>query len=207
MTPEPRPLNPLPLVPVTVWLVCLLTVFSGCTWQGYAVTRGIRTVTGIRTDLHAITPVTAPLRPYRIIEMHPLENLVPAMPSELERYLNDALAEQLHLLPSSPAIVRRDPEAALEDSGDVEADAAPTLVLDGFIDDYDPGYVGLRLVELGLNHQVVTVRIQLRDKQTGDIVGAASVTAQDNRVVGTLKATIGRLAARLRTFVERGYGG
>jgi hypothetical protein len=207
MRPEDRPLNPLRLVPVAGWLVCLLTAFSGCTWQGYAVTRGIRTVTGIRTDLHAIRPVTAPLRAYRIIEMHPLENLVPAMPSELERYLNDTLAEQLHRLPSSPAIVRRDPEAPLEDSGDVEAEAAPTLVLDGFIDDYDPGYVGLRLVELGLNHQVVTVRIQLRDKQTGDIVGAASVTAQDNRAVGTVKATIGRLAARLRTFVEAGYGG
>ena len=90
MRPEAKPLNPLRLVLVAGWLACLLTAFSGCTWQGYAVTRGIRTATGTRTVLHAITPVTAPLLPYRVIEMHPLENLVPAMPSELERYLNDA---------------------------------------------------------------------------------------------------------------------
>jgi hypothetical protein len=103
--------------------------------------------------------------------------------------------------------VRRDPEPTSEDSGGSDAADVPTLVLDGFIDDYDPGYVGLRLVELGLNHQVVTVRIQLQDKQTGAVVGAASVTAQDNRVVGTAKANIGRLVSRVRMFVEAGYGG
>jgi hypothetical protein len=162
-------------------------------------------VTGIRTELHAIIPITSPLRTYRVIEMRPLENLVPAMPSELERYLNDVLAEQLQHIASSPAIVRPNPDDA---SGETAGGApVPTLVFEGVIDDYDPGYVGLRLVELGLNHQVVTVRIRLTDKQTGTILGAASVTAQDNRAIGTAKQTIGRLASRLRAFVGAGYVG
>jgi hypothetical protein len=186
--------------------VCLGCVLSGCTWQGYAVTRGIRTVTGARTQVHSIVPVTSTLRTYRVIETHWLENLIPGrMPSELERYLNDALAEQLHLVASSPTIVRRDPELAFTEALAPGAPAVPTLVFEGFIDDYDPGYIGLRLVELGFNHMVITVRIQLRDKQTGQIVGAASITAQDNRVTATVRGTIGRLAHRVRTLVGAGY--
>ena len=47
----------------------------------------------------------------------------------------------------------------------------PTLVIDGFVDDYDPGSLPLRVVELGFNHVAVTVRIRLRDKQSGRIIG------------------------------------
>ncbi len=186
--------------------MCALPPLAGCTWQGYAVSRGVRTVTGARTQLHAIVPVAATLRSYRVIEMHPLENLVPTMPSELERFLTDALADQLHHLASSPAIVQRDPNATPLDASSPDAPTAPTLVLDGEIDDYDPGYVGLRLVELGLNHQVITIRIQLQDKQTGKVVGAASITAQDKTVISTAKQTIRRVASRVRAFVGAGYG-
>jgi hypothetical protein len=191
---------------VPALVVCLACTLSGCTWQSYAATRGIRFVTGGRTQLHPIVPVAATLRPYRVIEMPSLENLLPErMPSDLERYLNDVLAGQLHLVASSPTIVRRDPGLG---SGDTRAPLAPdvpTLVFEGFIDDYDPGYVGLRLVELGFNHMVVTVRFELRDKQTGRVVGAASITVQDNRVTATMRSAIGRLADQVRAFVEAGY--
>ncbi len=186
-------------------LVCLLPVLSGCTWQGYVVARGVRTATGTRAQVHPIVPVTSTLRTYRVIETHALENLVPGMPSELEQYLNDALAQQLSQVESSPTIVRSDPDSASSDALATDAPAVPTLAFEGVIDDYDPGYASLRLVELGLNHLVVTVRINLHDKQTGQTVAAASVTVEDNRVTATSKEMINRLAYHVRTFVEAGY--
>ena len=169
---------------------------TACTWQGYAVSRGVRLVTGFRTQVHPVIPVSSSLKAYRVIEMPPLENLLPGrMPSKLETYLNDQLMEQLRLLPSSPKIVS-------PDSGTPEV---PTLVFEGFIDDYDPGYVGLRLAELGFNHLVLTVRFQVKDKQTGRIVCAASVTAQDDRAIATARSAMNRLAHRVRTFIETGY--
>lgn len=165
-------------------------------------------MTGARTQVHSIVPVTAPLRRYRVIETHSLENLMPGkMPPVLERYLNDVLAEQLRSIASAPAIVRGDAELWSDQGVTPSVPAEPTLVLEGFIDDYDPGYVGLRLVELGFNHMVVTIRFQLRDKQTGRIVGAASVTAQDNRVTATVRETIGRLVESVRSLIGAGYAG
>jgi hypothetical protein len=187
-------------------VACLVCALAGCTWQQYAVTRGARMVTGARTRMHAITPVTSTLRGYRVIEMHSLENLLPGrMPGDLERYLNDALAEQLHLVASTPAVVRVDPVLPTGETPAPGTPGVPTLVFEGFIDDYDPGYAGLRLIELGFNHVVVTVRIQLRDKQTGQIVGAASVTAQDNRVTATARSAIKRVADHTGAFVGKGY--
>lgn len=186
-------------------LASLAPLLAGCTWQGYAVSRGIRTVTGTRTQVHTIVPVTTTLRQYRAIEVQPFDNLVPAMPSELERFLNDSVADALGQLETAPSVVRPDLADSLSD-GQASSPSELTLVLAGVIDDYDPGYVGLRLVELGLNHQVITVRIQLQDKATGRIVGAASITSQDKRVIATARETIGRIAAHVRAFVETGYG-
>ena len=184
----------------------LSLALSGCAWQGYAVSRGVRLLTGARTQVHAVIPVSSPLAAYRVIEMPRLENLLPGrMPSELEHYLNDRLAQQLHLLPSSPTIARLDDRLPSVQSPESDTPKVPTLVFEGFIDDYDPGYVGLRLVELGFNHFVLTVRFQFKDKQTGHIVCAASVTAQDDRATATARSAMDRLAQHVRTFMEAGY--
>ena len=186
--------------------VCFGCGFAACTWQEYAVSRGIRTVTGARTQLHCIVPITTPLRTYRVIETQRLRNLAPGtMPSDLEEYLNDALDEQLRLLAAAPTIVHeRDPAPMADESLVRSIPTVPTLAFGGFIDDYDPGYIGLRLVELGFNHMVVTVRIRLLDKSTGQTMGAASITAQDNRVTATSKGTIDRLAHRVARFLDTG---
>ncbi len=186
--------------------VLLILASSGCTWQGYAASRGVRLVTGARTQVHAIVPVSSPLTAYSVIEMPQLENLLPGkVPSDLEHYLNDRMAQQLHELPSSPTIARLDDESGVVQSRDGETPGVPTLLFQGFIDDYDPGYAGLRFVELGFNHLVLTVRFQVKDKQTGRIVGAASVTAQDDRVTATARSAVNRLAQHVRTFLKAGY--
>ncbi len=162
-------------------------------------------MTGGPTRTHTIVPLASSLRPYRVIETHPLEDEVGGrMPAEDERYLNQTLADQLGRVSSEPTVVRAGPTGAAPGAARPPA-AARTLVVDGSIDDYDPGYAGLRLVELGFNHMVVTARIRLRDKATGQVMGAASVTAQDDRVTATVRGTIWRLVAHLTSFVDAGY--
>ena len=181
---------------------------SGCAWQPYVVTRSIRYATGVRTRFHPITPLASSLKAYRVIEMKPLDNLLPGhVPPRMEEYLDQQIMNALQGLASSPTVVR----SAEDDIREADVTGAngsiPTLVVEGYLDDYDPGSVPLRVVELGFNHVAVTVRLRLRDKQSGQILGAASITTEDNRATGTTKAAIDHLAKRIRTFVGSGYGG
>jgi hypothetical protein len=185
-------------------LLGLAVSAAGCSWTGYSVTRGIRAITGGPTRTHTIVPVTSSLRRYRIIEAHPLEDEIGGrMPADDERYLNQVLADELGHVSSNPKVVRPVPAGA--GAAPPSVPAAPTLVVEGSIDDYDPGYAGLRLIELGFNHMVVTARIRLRDKATGRVMGAASVTAQDDRVTATVRGTIWRLVEHIKSFVGAGY--
>jgi hypothetical protein len=174
-------------------------VLSGCGWQTYLVTRGINHFTGKPTRFHSIVPLSGALDRYRQVEVKPLENLLLGqIPPQMEVYLNQQIFSQLHSVKSKPEIVTLD--ETQPDPG------KPSLVLEGYIDDYDPGYIGLRFVELGFNHVAVTVRFQLRDRQSGQIVAAASVTAQDDRVTATPRGAINTIARRIRDFVNSGYG-
>jgi hypothetical protein len=176
--------------------LCLALATSGCGWQTYAVTRSVREVTGAKTRLHVVVPLSG-LTPYRVIEVAPLANLIgDRLPPPLEQYLDERMIQAFTGLPSSPATHK----------GPVDSDVSvPTLVVDGFLDDYDPGSRSLRVVELGFNHVAVTLRIRLRDKASGQLLGAASVTAEDDRASGTSKAAIDHATARIRGFVETGY--
>jgi hypothetical protein len=178
---------------------------SACAWKPYVVTRAVRYATGARTRVHQIVPLASSLKTYREIEVRRLENLLPGrIPPRMERYLDDRITGELAGVTSSPHVMQVADELP---AGDVvgATPSARTLVVDGFVDDYDPGSVPLRIVELGFNHVAVTVRVRLRDKQSGEIVGAASITAEDNRATGTTTSAINQVAKRVRTFVNSGY--
>jgi len=177
--------------------LCLALATSGCGWQTYAVTRSLREVTGAKTRLHVVVPLDCSLTSYRVIEVTPLADLIgERIPPPMERYLNQRVLQAFTGLPSSPATV----------TGPVDADTgAPALVVDGFLDDYDAGSRPLRVVELGFNHVAVTLRVRLRDKTSGQLLAAASVTAEDDRASGTTRAAIDHATARIRAFVETGY--
>jgi hypothetical protein len=182
-----------------LFLLGLTVCFAGCSWQPYVATRALRQFTGAPTRFHMLTPLHESLKTFRTIEVKPLENLVGNhLPAPMERYLNERVMHELQSLKSTPKVEAYDESAPLQESA---------LVFEGFIDDYDPGYVGLRLLEFGFNHIAVTVRFQLRDKKSGEIVGAASVTAQDDRATGTTRGAVDRLAKRIHKFVNPGYGG
>jgi hypothetical protein len=176
--------------------LCLALAASGCGWQTYAVTRSVREVTGAKTRLHVVVPLSS-LTPYRVIEVTPLIDLIgDRLPPLMERYLDERMIQAFTGLPSSPATQK----------GPVDSDTGvPTLLVDGFLDDYDAGSRSLRVVELGFNHVAVTLRVRLRDKVSGQLLGAASVTAEDDRASGTTKAAIDHATARIRGFVETGY--
>ena len=128
-------------------------------WQTYAVTRSVREVTGAKTRLHVVMPLGSSLRHYRVIEVTPLADLIgERIPPSMEQYLNDRVIAAFSSLPSSPTTVQ----------GPVDRDATRArLAVDGFLDDYDAGSRSLRVVELGFNHVAVTLRVRLRDKQSG----------------------------------------
>jgi hypothetical protein len=186
--------------------MCAGLFTSGCSWQTYAVMRTGRHFTGEKTHEHILQPLASSLRGYRVIELHELANMLPGrVPAAMERYLGERIASELSRLTTAPAIERftaLDLEVASL-SRDISPEAA--LVVDGFLDDYDAGSRALRIVELGFNHVAVTVRVQLSDKQSNGLLGAVSITAEDDRENGTTTAAIDQAASRIGRFVEGGY--
>ena len=185
--------------------VCVLAS-AGCAWKPYVVIRGTEFVIGARTRLHVIKPIAASLKAYRVLEIRPVENLLPGtVPSSTEEYFNGRLMREFAALKSlrpPPTIVSLDGDA---NAAVASVPLASTLVLQTILDDYEPGNVALRAADMGFNHVAVTLRIQLRDKKSGEIVAAASLTAQDNRPTGTAKGALNRLAKSILAFVRRGY--
>jgi len=179
---------------------------SGCAWQTYAAMRATRHVTGAKMHEHVIRPLASSLRGYRVIELRQFTNMLPGrVPASMEQYLGDRVASGLSGLPAAPAVARMtalDVEVA---AASPAPDAQPTLVIEGFLDDYDAGSRALRIVELGFNHVAVTARAQLRDKQSNILLGGISITAEDDRETGTTKQAIERVAGRIDRFVEGGY--
>ena len=193
-----------------VALAAVLAASAGCAWQPYVVTRGLRHVLGNHTRVHQIVPLTTSLKPYRIVEVMPLQNLLgTAVPLATERYINDRVAEGLRVLPTSPQVVTVTADPAVP-AASVTSAAPPgwsarTLRVEGYIDDLDAGSLPLRVAELGFNHVAVTVRIRLRDKTTSQVVSAASFTTQDDRVTASANVAINNVAKRIRSYVESGY--
>ena len=189
---------------VAALCVCA-SLAAGCAWKPYVATRAIRHFTGNHGRFHPIVPLTVSLKPYRVVEIEPLQNLLGvAIPTATEHYIDDRVVDGLRLLPTSPeVVVLTNGPAALAQAN---AAAGPqTLRVEGFIDDLDAGSVPLRIAELGFNHVAVTVRIRLRDKATSQIIGAASFTAQDDRVTASANVAIQNVAKRIRAYVESGY--
>ncbi|MEP6915033.1 MAG: hypothetical protein ABJC89_05280 [Acidobacteriota bacterium] len=186
--------------------ICAALLTSGCGWQTYAITRAARHVTGAKTRDHTLQPLASSLRGYRVIELHEFSNMLPGrVPAPMERYLGDRIARALSRITAAPVVERVSALdlAVARLSPDTRAEAV--LLADGFLDDYEPGSRALRIVELGFNHVAVTVRMQLRDKQSNRLLGAVSVTAEDDRETGTTKAAIDRVASRIGRFVESGF--
>ena len=192
-------------VTLTLFSLAMTFAFGGCNWHYYLVTRGVRQVTGKKMRLHPIVPMHATLGKYRVLEVRKLDNLIlDQIPPPMEQYINDKVFKELASLKLFPEVVRQSDEIAPEGANGVITLPA-ALIFEGAIDDYSPGYRGLRYVELGFNHVAVTVHFQLKDKQTGAVIGSASITSQDNRATASAKAAIDGTAKRIKGFIKSGF--
>jgi hypothetical protein len=188
---------------LTVAGLLITMLISACAWQPYVVTRVARHFTGVRTRLHVITPSAPGLASYRGIEILPVANLLAAhAPATVQRYLQARIAKMLGSLHRQRVVVAV--SESLLTTTDL-AVPAPTLVVEALLDDFDPGSLPLRLGEMGFNHIAVTVRVRLRDLQSGSPLGAISVTTQDDRASGTTSGAIDRVADRIGDWIAKGY--
>jgi hypothetical protein len=182
-------------------------LLGACNWRPYAYTRGIRQFTGKKMRTHTIAANRSDLSHYQVLEVKKLDNLVLGqIPSPMERYLNDRIYAYLKSLKLFPEVAREGYDFVIEDPS-VKTAAKPTVIFEGAIDDYEPGYRSLRFAELGFNHVAVTVRFQLRDKQTQEILSSSSITAQDDTPTGSTKSAENRVAKRIRKLVAAEYRG
>lgn len=168
-------------------------------------TRAFREVTGQKSREHRVVPIRESLAKYKTLEVWPAENLVgDQIPPQLVDRLNTSLYRQVSNRREFPKVIRI-PDAQSEDAvgafsvdgseaGGAGVKTAPgdTLVLESYIDNYHPGNRFLRLVEVGVRQAYITLRYRLRDKLTGAVVGAGSVTVDDFRTLATKMGAINK---------------
>lgn len=93
----------------------------------------------------------------------------------------------------------------IQDESELKGDPANSkiLLLDGFVDDYDDGSRALRIAELGLNYAVVTIRVNLRDGQTMQVLAAASISVYERGTMKTGKSAVHKAAKTVADFVSK----
>lgn len=181
---------------------------AGCAWHSYAYSRAIRQVTGDKVRTHTIVSAdSGTLARYQVLEVKKLDNLMlDRVPPQVHTYIDDKIYSEIKSTNLFAEVHREGYEFIIEDPA-APAKPKPTVVFEGAIDDYDPGYRGLRFIELGFNHSVVTIRFQLRDKQTGEILSSASITAQNDTPTGSSKSAVNKVAKRIRKMIRAQYQG
>jgi len=194
--------------------IMLASISLGCSVRGVVTSvppRIFREVHGLRVRSYQIEPVSEDLRGYKVIEVHQLENLMlDQIPESSVQQLNLEITKGLRSLKNFELITdasdSQSPQRdATNQSGvDVAVDRSRSvLVLDGYIDDYTPGIPKLRYIEQGNNHAVLTVRIQLKDKQTTRVLGEINITVENTRVTSNVERMVEKTGKEVVSFVDR----
>jgi ribosomal protein S8 len=156
-------------------------------------------------------PVTDDLRQYRAIEIHRLDNLMlDEIPAQTVERLNAGIVKEIKSLNHFDIITE------VDDAKDVQwkqtnqpaneiavARPHPTLVIEGYIDDYTPGIPKLRYIEKGNNHAILTVRITLKDKQTARVLGQKNISIENSRVTSNVERMTEKSAEEVARYVRR----
>ena len=193
--------------------IMLASISLGCSVRGVVTSvppRIFREVHGLRVRSYQITPVSEDLRGYKAIEVHQLENLMlDQIPESSVQRLNLEVKKGLRSLKNFELITdasdSQSPQRDATNSSavDVAVDRSRSvLVLDGYIDDYTPGIPKLRYIEQGNNHAVLTVRIQLKDKQTTRVLGEINITVENTRVTSNVERMVEKTGKEVVSFVD-----
>ncbi|HMG32933.1 MAG TPA: hypothetical protein VKM94_03265 [Blastocatellia bacterium] len=191
--------------------VSVAAVSYGCSVRGVAnsvPSRIFREVHGLRTRSYKISPVTEDLRAYRRVEVRPLENLMlDQIPETVVTQLNTEILNRTRALNRFERVTHVEApnpsESAVNQSASevATAGAPQELIVEGYIDDYTPGIPALRYIEQGNNHAVLTLRITLRDKQTGRTLGETNITVENTRVTSNVPRMVVKAADEVAHFV------
>ena len=194
--------------------IMLASISLGCSVRGVVTSvppRIFREVHGLRVRSYQITPVSEDLRGYKAIEVHQLENLMlDQIPESSVRQLNLEITKGLRSLKNFVLIT--DASDSQSPQGDATNQSAVNvavdrprcvLVLDGCIDDYTPGIPKLRYIEQGNNHAVLTIRIQLKDKQTTTVLGEINITVENTRVTSNVERMVEKTGKEVVSYVDR----
>jgi hypothetical protein len=194
--------------------IMLASISLGCSVRGVVTSvppRIFREVHGLRVRSYQINPVTEDLRGYKAIEVHQLENLMlDQIPESSVQQLNLEITKGLRSLKNFELIAdasdsqRPQRDATDQSAVNVAVDRPRSvLVLDGYIDDYTPGIPKLRYIEQGNNHAVLTIRIQLKDKQTTRVLGEINITVENTRVTSNVERMVEKTGKEVVSFVDR----
>jgi hypothetical protein len=194
--------------------IMLASITLGCSVRGVVTSvppRIFREVHGLRVRSYQITPISEDLRDYKAIEVHQLENLMlDQIPESSVQQLNLEITRGLRSLRNFELIADASDshspqgEATNQAAVDVAVDRSRSvLILDGYIDDYTPGIPKLRYIEQGNNHAVLTIRIQLKDKQTTTVLGEMNITVENTRITSNVERMVEKTAKEVVRFVDR----
>jgi hypothetical protein len=187
---------------------------AGCSLRSVATSvppRVFREVHGLRVRSYQMTQITNDLRQYKAIEIHKLNNLMlDEIPAQSIEQLNVGIVKQIRALNHFDHFAVID---GANDSQEKQANqpgdetsvtvAQPTLVLEGYIDDFTPGIPKLRYIEQGNNHAILTVRIMLKDKQTTRVLGEMNITVENTRITSNVERMVGKSAEEVARYVRR----
>jgi len=187
---------------------------TGCSLRSVATSvpsRVFREVHGLRVRSYQMMPVTNELRQYKAIEIHKLNNLMlDEIPSQSVEQLNVGIDKQIRGLNHFDHITAIDgPNDSQEKQANqpgheiTDAILQPTLVLDGYIDDFTPGIPKLRYIEQGNNHAILTVRIMVKDKLTARVLGQMNITVENTRITSNVEKMVGKSAEEVARYVRR----
>jgi len=190
---------------LSIVFVTAVLCSTGCNVKRHALsflpTRIAREFTSEQTNFHTITPIRSDLRSYRVIAVKKFENLMlDEMPVAAYNFLNDQLVKEI----SHKKLFQEVHPFQYEEELEPKESAPPTVVLTGTIDNFNPGSRGLRVLELGLNHAVVTLRFQLQDWQTQQTLASGSVTVYERASSKTATTAIHRAARSVADFIRKG---
>ncbi len=176
---------------------------TGCFVKDYLPTRIAREFLGEQTSVHVIVPVKTDLRKYKVLAVKKLDNgMLDEIPDSMYNYLNQQIVKAVSKQKLIKEVVPIEDETTLEPP----ESAPPTLILEGSLDNYHPGSRGLRLVEVGLNHAAVTIRFQLRDWKTNEVIGSASVAVYEQASSKTVASAVKKASKVTADLIEKEKG-
>ena len=201
------------ILPLTIALA-LIAGGAGCSLRSVATSvpsRVFREVHGLRVRSYQMTPVANDLRQYKAIEIHQINNLMlDEIPAQSVEQLNVGIVKQIGALNHFDHVAVIDgandsQEKQANQPGDEITDGVlqPTIVLEGYIDDFTPGIPKLRYIEQGNNHAILTVRIMLKDKQTARVLGQMNITVENTRITSNVERMVGKSAEEVARYVRR----